>query len=95
VVKCPSRTAIGRAEIAAEVREIVCELWELEPFEITPTSVLARYYDGPEPPVEMLANTLELAFGVTIEPSDAATMVNLEKVYQVLEAALRAKRLAA
>jgi len=90
----PSRRLVS-AEIADEVQEIVCELWELEPFEITSTSDLARYQDGPEAPVEILAITLELAFGVTIEPDDAATMVNLEKVYLVLEAALRAKRLAA
>jgi hypothetical protein len=75
-----SHKPLVSAAIAAEVREIVCELWELQSFEITPTSVLARYHDGPEVPVEMLATTLELAFGVTIEPGDAATMVNLEKV---------------
>ncbi|CAA9393274.1 MAG: hypothetical protein AVDCRST_MAG75-1689 [uncultured Propionibacteriaceae bacterium] len=83
------------AEIAAEVTEIVCELMDLEHFELTATSPLSRYQSGSREPAEEIAATLECAFGVTFDRAAVARMGTLESVCLALEAALRSKRLTA
>jgi acyl carrier protein len=79
-------------EIENEIKELVCEIIEAEPFEVTPTSLFKEDHDADSlRAIEILA-TLERAFGVTIDQADLATMVNLEGVYAVVSTALAAKR---
>jgi acyl carrier protein len=70
----------------AQVRELVCELLELDPAEVTDTS---KFVDDHEADslmlIEILAG-LEKRFNVVIAQSDVPRMVNLRGVYEVLDA---------
>ncbi|MEU1311698.1 acyl carrier protein [Streptomyces cinnamoneus] len=72
------------------VKEIVCDILELEEGEITDTSLFIEDHGADSlRAIEILA-ALEKEFKITIDQSDLSEMVNLEKVYQVVaEAASR------
>lgn len=69
-----------------EVKELVCELLELDPSEVTDTS---RFVDDHEADslmlIEILAG-LEKRFNVVIAQSEVPRMVSMRGVYEVLEA---------
>ncbi|MFE0174976.1 acyl carrier protein [Streptomyces sp. NPDC059002] len=69
-----------------QVKELVCELLELDQSEVTDTS---RFVDEHEADsmmlIEILAG-LEKRFNVVIDQSDVPRMVNMRGVYEVLEA---------
>lgn len=68
-----------------KVKNIVCDVLELEDGEVTTTSLFVEDHGADSMrAIEILAS-LELAFGVTIDQSQLERMVNLEGVYQVLE----------
>ncbi|MEU4213042.1 acyl carrier protein [Streptomyces sp. NPDC026206] len=72
------------------IKEIVCDILELEDAEITDTSLFIEDHGADSlRAIEILA-ALEKEFKITIDQSDLSEMVNLEKVYQVVaEAAAR------
>lgn len=80
------------AGIRTEVTELCCEILDVEPFEITPSTPLRRYRWRHRRPQEALAAMLECAFGVRFEDAQIAAMVDLEQVCAELERALRRKR---
>ena len=75
-----------------KIRDIVCEILEIEPDEVTQTSLFKEDHDADSlRAIEILAS-LERTFGVTIEQAELARMVNLEGVYTVVGESLTAKQ---
>jgi acyl carrier protein len=67
-----------------QIKEIVCDILELEPEEVTETSLFKEDHGADSlRAIEILAN-LERAFGVLIDQAELARMVNLEGVYTVV-----------
>jgi acyl carrier protein len=68
----------------ARIREIVCEILELEEDEVTETSLFKEDHDADSlRAIEILAS-LEKEFKVVIDQSELARMVNLKGVYEVV-----------
>jgi acyl carrier protein len=67
-----------------QIRDLVCEILEIDPGEITPTGLFKEDYEADSlRAIEILAS-LERTFGVTIDQAELARMVNLEAVYEVV-----------
>lgn len=77
--------------IKDEIKELVCEIMDVEPFVVTPTRQFQEYHDAQNHRADEIRATLECAFGVRIDEADAARMINLEGVYSAVSAALLAK----
>jgi acyl carrier protein len=74
-------------ERKARIKEIVCEILEITPEEVTETSLFKDDHGADSlRAIEILAD-LERNFGVTIDQADLNRMVNLENVYTVVEEA--------
>lgn len=73
-----------------ELREIIAEVLEIEPEEMTETSLFIEDHEADSlRAIEILAS-LEKEFKVVIDQSELARMVNLQGVYEVVaEAASR------
>ncbi|WP_326686087.1 MULTISPECIES: acyl carrier protein [unclassified Streptomyces] len=69
------------------IKEIVCEILEIDSGELSETSRFKEEHDADSlRAIEILA-ALEKEFDVTIEQSELAGMVNLEGVYSVVSKA--------
>ncbi|MDA5283204.1 acyl carrier protein [Streptomyces sp. NPDC054904] len=69
------------------IKEIVIDILELEDDEVTETSLFIDDHGADSlRAIEILAS-LEKEFGITIDQSELAQMVNLERVYEVVAAA--------
>ena len=77
--------------IKDEIKELVCEIIDIEPFVVTPARPFREYHGAQNHRLDEIRATLECAFGVTIDEANAARMTNLEGVYSALSAALLAK----
>jgi acyl carrier protein len=70
-----------------EIKDIVCDILELEPDDVTEVSLFKEDHGADSlQAIEILAN-LERTFGVLIDPSELSRMVDLENVYLVVEEA--------
>ncbi|WP_077801283.1 acyl carrier protein [Streptomyces sp. JHA26] len=77
-------STITKQEQLDEIREIVAEVLEVEPEEITDTSSFADEHEADSlRAIEILAR-LEKKYKVEIPQSDLPKMVNLTAVYEVL-----------
>lgn len=66
------------------IKEIVCEILEIEADDVTDTSLFKEDHDADSlRAIEILA-ALEKAFNVTIDQAELARMVNLDGVYAVV-----------
>ena len=66
------------------IKEIVCDILELEEDEVTDTSLFIDDHGADSlRDIEILAS-LEKEFGITIDQSELAQMINLEAVYKVV-----------
>ncbi|MBO0819379.1 MAG: acyl carrier protein [Nocardiopsaceae bacterium] len=75
-------TAANRKET---IKEIVCDILEIDPEEVTETSLFKEDHNADSlRAIEILA-ALEKTFDVTIDQSELARMVNLEGVYEVVD----------
>ncbi|WP_242911394.1 acyl carrier protein [Actinomadura terrae] len=71
-------------EMRAKVRDIVCDVLELEPGELTETSLFVEDHDADSMlAIEILAS-LEIGFDLTIAQSELERMVNLAGIHDVL-----------
>ncbi len=71
-------------ERAATIKEMVCEILELEEDEVTDTSLFREDHDADSlRAIEILAS-LEKEFKVVIDQSELSRMVNLRGVYDVV-----------
>jgi acyl carrier protein len=67
-----------------EIKEIVCEILEIEPDELTESSLFKEDHTADSlRAIEILA-ALEKRFDIVIDQSDLARMVNLSGVYAVV-----------
>lgn len=66
-----------------EIKDIVCDILEIDPDELTDVSLFKEEHDADSlRAIEILA-ALEKKFGVVIDQSELGRMVNLEGVYAV------------
>ncbi|MHA4773677.1 acyl carrier protein [Streptomyces sp. MSC1_001] len=66
------------------IKEIVCDILEIDPEEVTQTSLFKEEHDADSlRAIEILAS-LEREFGAVINQSELGRMVNLEGVYDVV-----------
>ncbi|MFB8237924.1 acyl carrier protein [Kitasatospora sp. NPDC089913] len=71
-------------EQSQKIREIVCDILEIEEDEVTETSLFKEDHSADSlRSIEILAN-LEKQFSITIDQSELARMVNLKGVYEVV-----------
>jgi acyl carrier protein len=74
-------------ENRAQIKEMVCDILEIEPDELTLTSLFKEDHDADSlRAIEILA-ALEKKFGLVIDQADLELMVNLDGVYAVVEEA--------
>ncbi|QNP64479.1 acyl carrier protein [Streptomyces genisteinicus] len=72
------------AERQETIKEIVCDILEIDPEEVTGTSLFKEDHDADSlRAIEILAS-LEKEFGAVINQSELGRMVNLEGVYDVV-----------
>ena len=72
-----------------QIKEIVCDILELEEDEITETSLFVEEHDADSMRLIEILSSLELNLKVTIEQSDMPRMVNLASVYEVVSESAR------
>lgn len=83
-------TAVDTARMT-RIKEIVCDILELEEDEVTETSLFSEDHDADSlRAIEILAS-LEKAFGVVIDQAELTRMVNLAGVYQVVTESIEAQ----
>lgn len=79
-------------EIQVEIKEMVCDILEIEADEVTLESLFADDHDADSlRAIEILA-ALEKQFKVTIDQAELPRMVNLAGVYEVVGEALSVKQ---
>lgn len=67
-----------------QIKDIVCDILELEPEDVTETSLFKEDHDADSlRAIEILAS-LERAFGIVIDQAELSRMDNLEHVYVVV-----------
>ncbi|POX46507.1 acyl carrier protein [Streptomyces sp. Ru72] len=81
-------TAI-KADDKQQIKEIICDILELEEDEISETSRFVEEHDADSMRLIEILSSLELNLGVTIEQADLPRMVNLAGVYEVVAEAAR------
>ncbi|MFE2096303.1 MULTISPECIES: acyl carrier protein [unclassified Streptomyces] len=68
----------------SQIKDIVCDILELELDEVTDTSLFKEEHDADSlRTIEILAS-LERTFGITLKQSELSRMVNLAGVYAVV-----------
>ncbi|MDF3835342.1 acyl carrier protein [Cupriavidus basilensis] len=78
---------VSKEEHLSLIKQIVSDILEIEPAEMTPESLFKEDHDADSlRAIEILAS-LEKAFGVEIPQEALARMVNLQGVYQVVQEA--------
>ncbi|MFB7668818.1 acyl carrier protein [Kitasatospora sp. NPDC056138] len=76
--------AATTAERQETIKEIVCDILEIDPDEVTQTSRFKEEHDADSlRAIEILAS-LEKTFGIVINQSELGRMVNLDGVYEVV-----------
>lgn len=66
------------------IREMICDILEIDPSEMTETSLFKEDHHADSlSAIEILAS-LEKTFNVTIDQAELSRMVNLEGVYRVV-----------
>lgn len=71
-------------ERKAQIKELVCEILEIEPADVSPTSLFREDHHADSlRAIEILA-ALERTLDITIDQTELARMVNIEGVYTVV-----------
>jgi acyl carrier protein len=84
--------AVLSDDMRAKVKTIVCDILELEPDEVTETSLFVEEHGADSMrAIEILAS-LELNFRASIHQSELERMVNLASTYEVLADSLATSR---
>jgi acyl carrier protein len=77
-------------ERMTQIKEIVCDILEIEDDEVTETSLFKEDHDADSlRAIEILAR-LEKEFSISIDQSELGRMINLKAVHEVVEGAPRA-----
>ncbi len=67
-----------------QIKAIVCDILEVEPEEVTETSLFIDDHDADSMRLIEILSALELNLKVTIDQSQINRMVNLAGIYEVL-----------
>lgn len=74
-----------------KIKQIVCEILEIDPDEVTETSLFAQDHDADSlRAIEILA-ALEKRLGILIDQQELVRMVNLRGIYEVVDGVLAAR----
>ncbi|GAB7188280.1 acyl carrier protein [Kitasatospora sp. Ki12] len=73
------------AEQRAQIKDIVCEILEIEPEEMTDTSLFKEAHGADSLGSIEILSSLERTFDVEIDQSQLTRMVNLDGVVAVVE----------
>ncbi|MGW0845417.1 acyl carrier protein [Streptomyces sp. NPDC002787] len=84
-------TAIVTAEQRAQIKEIVCEILEIEVADVTDTSLFKEDHGADSLGAIEILSSLEREFGIEIDQAELTRMVNLDGVVAVVEEGLAAK----
>ncbi|MGP4045425.1 acyl carrier protein [Streptomyces sp. 2A115] len=84
-------TALADEE-RARIKDVVCEVLDIEPEEITPTGSFIEAYGADSMALVALGATLERTFDIEIENWKVDLMDDLENVFVVVGEALTASR---
>ncbi|MGW7362894.1 acyl carrier protein [Streptomyces sp. NPDC054841] len=79
------------AESRATIKEIICDILEIDADEMTDTSRFKEDHEADSMGAIEILSQLERAFGVDIDQAELARMVNLEGVITVVNDAVAAK----
>ncbi|CAL9598205.1 acyl carrier protein [Streptomyces sp. NPDC057838] len=71
-------------EQKAEIKEIVCDILELELDEVTDVSLFKEEHDADSLRTIEILSSLERTFGIALTQSELSRMVNLAGVYAVV-----------
>ncbi|WNV88586.1 MULTISPECIES: acyl carrier protein [Umezawaea] len=75
----------------SQIKEIVSEILEIDPAEMTDTSLFKEDHDADSLGAIEILSALERTFGVEIDQAELTRMVNLEGVIAVVAEAAAAK----
>ncbi|MEU9359824.1 acyl carrier protein [Streptomyces sp. NPDC048301] len=75
-------------EQRAQIKEIVCEILEIEPTDVTDTSLFKEDHDADSLGAIEILSSLERTFGIEIDQAELTRMVNLDGVVAVVEEGL-------
>ncbi|MGV9295066.1 MULTISPECIES: acyl carrier protein [Amycolatopsis] len=75
----------------AKIKEIVCEILEIDPDEMTGTSLFKEDHGADSMGAIEILSSLERTLGVDIDQNELARMVNLDSVVAVVEEARKAQ----
>lgn len=78
-------------ERRAQIKELVCDILEIDPDEVTDTSRFKEDHDADSMGAIEILSQLERAFGIDIDQAELSRMVDLNGVAAVVEDALAAK----
>lgn len=76
------------AEQRAQIKEIVCEILEIEPAEVTDTSLFKEDHNADSLGAIEILSSLERTFQIEIDQSELVRMVNLDGVVAVVQECL-------
>ncbi|CAL9556936.1 acyl carrier protein [Streptomyces thermolilacinus] len=79
------------AEGRATIKEIICDILEIDADEMTDTSRFKEDHEADSMGAIEILSQLERAFGIDIDQAELARMVNLEGVVTVVDEAVAAK----
>jgi acyl carrier protein len=68
-----------------QIKTIVCDILEVEPEEVSETSLFIEDHDADSMRLIEILSALELNLKVTIDQSQIGRMVNLAGIYEVLQ----------
>ncbi|MGW2817247.1 acyl carrier protein [Streptomyces sp. NPDC001415] len=83
----PSTVAISD-EQRAQIREIVCEILEIEPAEVTDTSLFKEDHNADSLGAIEILSSLERTFQIEIDQAELVRMVNMDGVVAVVREGL-------
>ncbi|WP_329391688.1 acyl carrier protein (plasmid) [Streptomyces sp. NBC_01351] len=86
-------TAANRldAESRDRIKEIICDILEIEPSEMSDTSRFKEDHEADSMGAIEILSQLERIFGTDIDQAELSRMVNLSTVITVVEEAIAAK----
>lgn len=71
-----------------DIKELVCDILEVDPDEVTQTSLFKDDHDADSLRAIEIVASLERTYGIEIEQADMARMVNLQGVLDVVADAM-------
>lgn len=74
-----------------DIKELVCDILEVDPDEVTQTSLFKDDHDADSLRAIEIVASLERTYGIEIEQADMARMVNMQGVLDVVADAMARK----